>query len=268
MSYLGSEISELAFPLLALLTLGATDTEVGTLRAVLFAPFLIATLPVGAIADRRRRRPLMIGADLTRFAATAAIPVAVWIGADGIAWLLPLLFVIGVGTVVYQIADYAHLPTLVDHDRLVRANSWLGASQSAAAIGGKGAGGALVAVLGAPVAVLADAATYAVSAINLGRIKQPEPPPTTTSTIHRGELTAGIRTVITNPYIRPLVGEATTYNLFNEAFITALLIHTAVTVDLSATLIGAIFMAGATRCLDGYSQKRITQSVKIPAASS
>ncbi|CAN5793824.1 hypothetical protein BH24ACT5_BH24ACT5_18420 [soil metagenome] len=162
MSYLGSEISELALPLLAIAVLDASDSEVGALRAALFAPFLVATLAVGVIADRRRRRPLMIAADLLRFATTVSIPIAVWFGAGGVTWLLPVVFVTGIGTVVYQTADYAYLPTLIDKRRLVNANSWLGASQSAAAVGGKGIGGGLVAALGAPVAVLADAVSYLV----------------------------------------------------------------------------------------------------------
>lgn len=251
-SYLGSEISELALPLLAIAVLGASDSEVGVLRAALFAPFLVATLVVGVVADRRRRRPLMIGSDLLRFATTVSIPVAIWFGADGVTWLLPVVFVTGVGTVVYQTADYAYLPTLVDKQRLVNANSWLGASQSAAAIGGKGVGGALVAAVGAPVAVLTDAVSYLVSAFNLSRINQlePHPQPPEPGTARR-DLVIGLKTISQNPLLRPLLGEAATYNLFNEAFVTALLIYTASTVGLSAALIGGIFVLGAMGALLG-----------------
>lgn len=251
-SYLGSEISELALPLLAIAVLGASDSEVGVLRAALFAPFLVATLAVGVVADRRRRRPLMIGADLLRFASTLSIPIAVWLGADGVTWLLPVVFVTGIGTVVYQTADYAYLPTLVNTKRLVNANSWLGASQSAAAVGGKGVGGALVAAVGAPVAVLTDAVSYLVSAFNLSRIQRteprPEPPQPGTA---RQDLVIGLRMIFQNRLLRPLLGEATTYNVFNEAFVTALLIYTAKTVGLSPSLIGGIFVLGAIGALLG-----------------
>ena len=251
-SYLGSEISELALPLLAISVLGASDSEVGALRAAHFARFLIATLAVGVIADRRRRRPLMIGADLLRFATTVSIPVAVWFGAGGVSWLLPVVFVTGIGTVVYQTADYAYLPTLIDKRRLVTANSWLGASQSAAAIGGKGLGGALVAAVGAPVAVLTDAVSYLVSAFNLSRITRPEPPPQPTERgTARRDLIVGLETIFQNRLLRPLLGEAATYNLFNEAFVTALLIYTAGTVGLSAASIGGIFVLGAIGALLG-----------------
>lgn len=76
-SMFGSEIAELALPLLALLTLSAGADELATLRAAQFLPFLLATLPAGLLVDRRRRRPLMLGADLGRFALFALVPLGV-----------------------------------------------------------------------------------------------------------------------------------------------------------------------------------------------
>ncbi|HZO64420.1 MAG TPA: MFS transporter, partial [Kribbellaceae bacterium] len=76
-SMFGAEIAELALPLLALVTLSADADELATLRAAQFLPFLLATLPVGLLVDRRRRRGLMIGADLGRFVLVALIPLSV-----------------------------------------------------------------------------------------------------------------------------------------------------------------------------------------------
>src|SRR6188768_2253129 len=80
-SSFGSEVAELALPLLALLTLSASAAEVGLLRVAQFLPFLLATLPLGVLVDRRRRQrlKLMVGADLGRFGLIAAIPISVWV---------------------------------------------------------------------------------------------------------------------------------------------------------------------------------------------
>ncbi|CAN5793882.1 hypothetical protein BH24ACT5_BH24ACT5_18430 [soil metagenome] len=61
----------------------------------------------------------------------------------------------------------------------------------------------------------------------------------------------GLKTIFQNPLLRPLLGEAATYNLFNEAFVTALLIYTAGAVGLSAAVIGGIFVLGAIGALLG-----------------
>ena len=74
-SLVGSEVSQLAMPLLAVLSLGASPGEMGVLRAVNFAPYLLS-LPVGVLVDRTRRRPLLIGADLLRALLLGSIPLA------------------------------------------------------------------------------------------------------------------------------------------------------------------------------------------------
>ena len=115
-SSFGSEVAELALPLLALLALSASAAEVGLLRVAQFLPFLLATLPLGLLVDRRRRhrQSLMVGADLGRFALIAIIPITVWVGVAQIELLYAVVFAAGVLTVLYQIADFAFLPSVVD----------------------------------------------------------------------------------------------------------------------------------------------------------
>ena len=111
-SSFGSEVAELALPLLALLTLSASASEVGLLRVAQFLPFLLATLPLGVLVDRRRRQrlSLMIGADLGRFVLVATIPITVWVGVAQIELLYVVVFAAGILTVLYQIADFAFCP--------------------------------------------------------------------------------------------------------------------------------------------------------------
>ena len=246
-SWFGSEIGELALPLLALVTLSASAAQLGVLRAAQFLPFLLATLPLGVLVDRCRRRPLMIGADSGRFLLVATIPIAVWAGFAGMELLYVIAFLTGILTVLYQLADFAFLPRVVPAGRLVDANSRLAASQSAAEISGKGVGGVLVQLLTAPVAVLVDAVSYLVSALTLSRLRVVEPvaardPATARSPWH--EAREGIRIVVRNQYVRPLVGEATTFNVFNEIFVLGLLIYAVRDLGLNAAQIGLVFTAG------------------------
>jgi MFS family permease len=245
-SWFGSEVGELALPLLAILTLGATQVEVGALRAAQLLPFLVATLPLGVVVDRGRRRRMMVGADAARFVLIGAIPVAVWAGVARIELLCVLVFAAGVLTVLYQLADFAFLPGLVGKGRLVDANARLAASQSATEIGGKGLGGLLVDVLSAPVAVLADALSYLASALLLSGVPDADPPARepAASRSRRQETLEGLRLVFANRYVRPLLGEATTFNLCNEVFVIGLLLYTARDLGLDGFAIGMIFTAG------------------------
>ena len=254
-STFGSEIAELALPLLALVTLSATAGEVALLRVAQFVPFLVATLPVGLLVDRhvRLRLRLMIGADVGRFALFAVIPIAVWAGAAQVELLYGVVFAAGILTVVYQVADFALLPSVVPADQLVDANGKLAASQSANEIGGRGLGGLLVELVSAPAAVAVNAASFLTSAVSLRGVTLDEP--STASPEEqpdlavgdrrtRQELTEGLRVALGHRYIRALLGEATTYNAFNEVFMLGLLLHAVRDLHLSAAVIGLVFTAG------------------------
>jgi predicted MFS family arabinose efflux permease len=244
-SVLGSEIGELALPLLAIITLSASPSEVGLLRSAQFLPFLVATLPLGVLVDRRHRNVLMVGADLGRFGLLAAVPLLVWLGFHQIELLYVLVFAVGCLTVLYSLADFAYLPTLLPQHLIVDANGKLSATQSANAIAGKGVGGMVVDLFTAPAAVLFDALTYLVSAFNLARIDTREPAP---AEPNKGsalvEAIGGLQFALSHRILRPLLGEASTFNLFNEVLILGLLVHTARELDFSATMIGLIFVAG------------------------
>ena len=251
-SSFGSEVAELALPLLALLTLSASATEVGLLRVAQFLPFLLATLPLGLLVDRRRRHrlSLMVGADLGRFLLVAAIPITVWIGVASIELLYGVVFAAGILTVLYQIADFAFLPSVVDRAQLVDANGKIAASQSANEIGGRGLGGLLIQAISAPVAVAVNAVAFLVSALCLRRIKinQTDEDEIAAAASPPGpawrEVIEGLRLAVRDRYVRALLGEATTFNVFNEMFILGLLIYSVRELGLGPAAIGLVFTAG------------------------
>ena len=251
-STLGSEVAEIALPLFALVTLSASAAQASTLRVAQFLPFLLATVPVGLLVDRFRhsRLRLMVGADLGRALLVALLPVAAWTGTASMPTLYVVVFAAAVLTVIYQIADFAVLPKIVSEGQIVDANGKLAATQSAAEIGGRGIGALLVQALSAPVALLLNAGGYLLSAISLSRIRlnaptaQPADDQPAVRASARPDLLRGIRFTVRQRFVRPLLGEATTFNLFNEILLLGLMLYAVREADLSPVAIGAVFTAG------------------------
>ena len=145
-SVFGSQISALAIPLIAVLSLEVSPFEVALLGTIEMLPFILFTLPAGAWVDRLRRRPIMIVGDLGRALALATIPVAYALGGLTIWQLYVVGFVTGVLTVFFDVSNQSYLPSIVERDQLVDGNSKLQVSLSAAQIAGPGIAGFLVGV--------------------------------------------------------------------------------------------------------------------------
>lgn len=250
-SALGTEIGELAIPLLALLSLSASPAELSALRVAQFAPFLLAALPIGLLIDRVRRRPLMIGADLGRAFAVALIPLAVWLGVGEVPLLAALLFVVGTLTVLYQTADFALLPGLVTPGQLTDANAKLSASYSAAEIGGRGIGGLLVQYLTAPFAMLVNAIGFLLSAFSLSRLRVSEPAPRPATDRGLDALLSGMRIAWRNRVLRGFLAGATTFNLFYEVFMICVMLYLVNRLGVSALVVGAVMVLGGVGSLIG-----------------
>ncbi|MFD0385014.1 MFS transporter [Streptomyces stramineus] len=83
----------------------------------------------------------------------------------------------GMATVFFDVAHQSYLPALLPREGLVAGNGALETARSSAQVVGPGLGGALVQILGAPFALLADAVGYLVSALFLRGIRTREAPP-------------------------------------------------------------------------------------------
>ncbi|MEU5058933.1 MULTISPECIES: MFS transporter [unclassified Streptomyces] len=179
-SQLGEHTTLVVLPLCAVLTLGAGAGELGVLRAVGQAPILLLSLLVGAWVDRWRTRTVMVLADVGRTLALGAAAVAWFFGALGLPALLVAGFAVGALSVFFDVAYQASLVRLVKRDQLVRGNSALEGSRSAAQIAGPALGGALVSLLSAPIAAASSALLFALSFLSIRRIRRSEsiPEPT------------------------------------------------------------------------------------------
>jgi len=164
-SKIGSQVSLLAIPLIAITVLKVSTFEVGLLSAVEFSPFILVALHAGVWVDRFPKKRILVLGDLGRGAMLVSIPVAFALGGLTIWQLYLVGFVNGVMTVFFDVADQSYLPTILEREDLVEGNAKLQISQSSAQILGQPVGGGVVALVGAPVAVLVDAVSYLGSAL-------------------------------------------------------------------------------------------------------
>jgi MFS family permease len=218
-SMFGDQVTGLALPVVAVVSLGAEATQMGLLVAVGLLPHLVFSLPAGVWLDRvRHRRRLMIFMDLGRAVAIASIPVAYWFH-----WLsMPLLFMIffGVGSlsVVFDIAWNTLFVAIARREQYVEANSLLNVSRSLSSVGGPALGGVLIQVFSAPIALVADALSFLGSALFLTRVEATEAPVEHDPGSIRSQLSAGLTFLVRDPIIRPSVLSVATMNLFNYCF--------------------------------------------------
>jgi MFS family permease len=252
-SQVGTQVSNLALPLVAIVTLDATAFEVAALGTVVFLPWLLFSLPAGVWVDRLRRRPILVVADLGRGLLLASVPVAWAFDALTLWQLYAVGFGTGVLTVFFDVAYQSYLPALVDRDRLVEGNSKLEVSRSAAQIAGPGLAGALVAAVTAPAAILLDAVSFLASALFLGRIRRRETrvEPDGGRRSMRVELAEGLRFVLSQPLLRAMAASTALFNFFNCVLGSVVLVYLVRGLDLSPAVIGVVLMAGNVGFLGG-----------------
>jgi len=252
-SQVGSGITRGALPLAAVLTLGATPTQMGALAALETAPALLVGLAAGVYVDRFRRRPLLVLTDLGRALLLGTIPLAAALGLLGLPQLYLVALLVGVLTVCFDIAYPSYVPTLVGRTRILEANSRLAVSSSVAEMTGPALGGWLVQVLTAPFAILVDACSYVISALFLFRIRTPEPPPQAQAERSGGlpESLAGLRAIRRDPRLRALVGAATTQSLFGGFFMALFSLFTIRELGLSPAAQGLVIACGGVGELFG-----------------
>ena len=244
-SQLGSQITLLALPLAAIIVLEASAFEVAALAAVEWTPWLLFSLPAGAWVDRLPRRKVLVVTDMGRAAALVSIPLAYALDALTLWQLYGVGFLVGILTVFFDVAYVAYLPSLVQRRQLAEGNAKLETTRSAAQLGGPGLAGLLVQLFSAPVAILADAISFVVSALFLARIRgREEPRQRAEGTRLRTEVIEGIRFVLGHPYMRPSMAFVATSNFFYNVMFSILLVYAVRSLELDPARIGLVFTLG------------------------
>jgi MFS family permease len=245
-SEFGSQITTLAMPLAAVLVLHASTFQVGLLTTAGFAAFLLVGLPAGAWVDRVRRRSVMIWSDVVRTLVLASIPVAYGLGVLTLAQLYAVTFIQGVATVFFDVAYMSYVPGLVGREHVAEANAKLQATVSIAQVSGPSASGFLIGLLSAPVAFVADAASFIVSVASLLAIREREPVPERTQGPGLwAEIGEGLGFVVRQPILRMIAGCTSTSNLFSSAIFAISVVFLVRQVHLDASTIGLLTSLGA-----------------------
>jgi MFS family permease len=251
-SQLGTQVSMLALPLVAVIWLHASNFAVGALAACETAAFLLVGLPAGAWVDRMRRRDVLIVGDVGRALLLGSVPVAWAVGVLTIWQLLVVALLTGVLTVFFDVAYQSYLPHLVGRAHLVEGNAKLGAVQSVTQIAGPAAAGLLIQALTAPVAIAVDALSFFGSALFVGLIRKREPRPTRGPEAHlRREISEGLRFVLGNRLLRSIAGCTGWSNLCSNIAFPMFLVLLARDLRLSAGVIGLLMSAAAVGGLVG-----------------
>lgn len=265
-SVFGSQVTQLALPLVAATILKVSPFEFGLLATIEFLPFILFSLPAGVWVDRLRRRPIMIVADVGRAISLLTIPIAFLFDGLTIWQLYAVGFLNGCFTVLFDVSYQSYLPSLVERDQLVEGNSKLEITRSASQILGPGAAGILIGVLRAPIAILLDALSFLVSAAFLVWIRRPEPAPephdeaTGPRPSMRQEVAVGMRYVTGHRWLRAIAATTGTSNFFSNVGYSILILFLVRDRGFSAELIGFAFSIGGLGVLGAaLTTTRLTQ---------
>jgi MFS family permease len=245
-SQVGTQVSMLALPLVAVLALKASSFEVGVLAACETLAFLLVGLPAGAWVDRLRRRQVLIAGDLGRALLLGSVPLAWWTGHLTMAQLFVVALLTGVCTVFFDVSYQSYLPHLVGRDNLVEGNAKLEVVRATNQIGGPTVAGLLIQWLTAPFAVAVDAVSYLGSALFVARIRRREEKPERRPDAHLGrEIMEGLRFVLGNRMLRSIAACTGSSNFFGGIGMAMQVVLLARILHLSPGVIGLFFSVGA-----------------------
>jgi Major Facilitator Superfamily len=202
----GSGLGFGAFPLIAVLALHAGPAEVSALSAVGPAVGALIAVPLAPWVEFRRKRPVMIAMDLTRFAVMATIPVAYAFGRLSFVQLLVISAVVAAAKIAFNAASGANLKSLVRPDDLLVANARFESTNWSSIAIGPPLGGAAIGLFGPVITVVADALSYLLSALGVTAIRGREEAPGTSgkSPVRAGALLDGWRHILGHPVLRAL----------------------------------------------------------------
>ncbi|ODP30114.1 hypothetical protein PTI45_00567 [Paenibacillus nuruki] len=255
-SSFGVQITTVAIPLIAALTLQASPLQMGILTAVEFLPFLLISLFVGVWVDRKPKRPMMIMSDIIRAIVLIGIPIGLFFDILSMPMLYIIAAVVGINTVVFEIAHVSYLPIVVKKDELVEGNSKLEFSSSSATVVGQSIGGVLIQVFSAPISILFNVGTYLLSAVYLSFIKKKEEivvVPEGTEQNLWVDIREGASFVFRNNALRAILIGTVIFNLFTYVIEPIFILYISRTLALPPIYIGLIFsMSGVGALLGAF----------------
>ncbi len=237
-STVGTNISRVALPLVAVVTVHASTVQVGALTA---ATWLVVGLPAGAWVDRLPRRLVMLVCDVASLLALLSVPLTAWIGVLTYRHLLAVALLTGTASVFFTTAYSVYVPSIVTPGRVREANAKLQGSEAVAQVAGPGLAGLLAQVAGAVTGLVADALSFLVSAVCLLSIGHQEKAAAIMGTTRlRQEIATGVRLVVADPYLRVLAVFGALTNLTLVGYQSILVVFLVRDVGVSPAGVGAL----------------------------
>ncbi len=247
----GNQVMMLALPLTAAVLLQASPTQMGLLTATELMPYLLLSLPSGVWLDRVRKLPVYVVGETAAALAAASVTLAWWQGWLTMPWLYMVGLVLGTVHTVAGTAAQILLTQVVTRERLVEAHAKNALAGSGAEVLGPGIAGALIRMLGAPLALLVNAALLLGSALILRGIvvhERLETPP-------RGQfvraLLAGMRFVAGHPLLVTLALLMAVWQMCHYVALTVQILFATRTLGLSEQAVGLCYMGMGLGTISG-----------------
>lgn len=252
-SLIGTNVSYIALPLLAIFALNAGALQVGLIGLAETAPYLLVTLWAGARIDGRRRISVMLVADFVRGAILVVLTTLALTGMLTLLSIIVLMFIFGVFSVLFEVAYYSILPSVVHRSDLLQANGRLQTSLSIAWAVGPNIGGWVTQLLAAPFALLVDAFTFALSfgALKRMRITERLTLPEGPRESRARQIREGLVYVWRNPVLRAITASSALYNFFTNWVMTLFPVFAVRKLELSPGMIGFAGSCGVIGSVTG-----------------
>ncbi len=249
-SMLGTNVSAFALPLLVLL-LTHSAAQAGFVAAVRELPYLLLSLPAGALIDRWDRKAVMIRCDLLRWLALGSVPMAFALGRLTLPHLYGVAFVEGAANVLFSLAQISALPQVVSPDQLADAYALDQTTEYAGPLIGPSLGAFIISLasvpeVGAMLAYLVDSVSYIVSVLSLLFIRASFQTPRerlSAQGLFR-DVIVGLRFLWREPRLRALLLLTTVVNFLQSPITLTLIVLGQGVLHLSVQTLGFIVSAG------------------------
>ncbi|MEO8056781.1 MAG: MFS transporter [Burkholderiales bacterium] len=241
-SSFGGQVTLLALPLTAAVLLHASPTQMGLLTAMEILPFVLFSLPAGVWLDRVRKLPVYVVGESLLAVVVAGVPLAWWLGWLSMTWLYVTGFVIGSIYTTAGTAAQIVLTQVVARERLVEAHAKNALATSGAEVAGPGLAGALIKLVGAPVALLVDALLLLISAAILRGIIVNEERLRRADEHFLRDLRAGVRFVARHRLLVALACAVGGWQMCQNAAVVVQILFATRTLGLSEQAVGLSYM--------------------------
>ena len=246
-SSVGDGLAIVAFPLLAA-SLTADPRLIAGVAAVQRLPWLVCSIPAGALADRCDRRRLLAVVETARMAILLLLGVAVATHTHSLLLIYVAAFSLGALETAFSGAAQAALPSLVPPEQLTKANGYLLSAQMGGEQFAGPAVGGLVFAAAAALPFVVDGVSFAASAALLYLAIPRRSPDSTRSrpvTTLRSDMATGLRWFVRHPLLRVLAATVAGLAFCQAMGMAVLVLYALQVLHLSKAGFGLFLAAGA-----------------------